>query len=90
MIDHDAIRALNPSVVTIEDVTAYDKDGNIVEYDIEAVKAWVNPEIYKLRRRKAYPDIRDQLDALFHAGVFPADMAAQIQAVKNKYPKSLG
>jgi len=25
---------------------------------------------------------------LFHAGVFPDDMAAQIQAVKDKYPKS--
>jgi hypothetical protein len=24
---------------------------------------------------------------LFHAGVFPADMAATIQAVKDKYPK---
>jgi len=29
----------------------------------------------------------DQLDALFHAGLFPADMAAQIQAIKDKYPK---
>ena len=34
-----------------------------------------------------YPSIGDQLDALFHAGVFPAEMAAQIQAVKDKYPK---
>ena len=34
-----------------------------------------------------YPSIGDQLDALFHAGVFPAGMAATIQAVKDKYPK---
>ena len=88
MIDHDAIRALNPSVINIDDDIAYDKDGKIVKYDVEAAKAWKNPELYKIRRRKAYPDIRDQLDALFHAGVFPPDMAAQIQAVKDKYPKS--
>ena len=39
-------------------------------------------------RADAYPPIGDQLDALFHAGVFPAEMAAQIQAVKDKYPKA--
>ena len=38
-------------------------------------------------RRHEYPEIGDQLDALFHAGVFPAEMAAEIQAVKDKYPK---
>lgn len=42
---------------------------------------------YADKRREEYPAIGDQLDALFHAGVFPADMAAQIQAVKDKYPK---
>ena len=40
------------------------------------------------QRRKEYPSIGDQLDALFHAGVFPAEMAAKIQAVKDKYPKT--
>ena len=38
-------------------------------------------------RKSRYPSIGDQLDALFHAGVFPADMAAKIQAVKDSYPK---
>jgi hypothetical protein len=42
---------------------------------------------YQRDRRLEYPPIGDQLDALFHAGVFPPEMAAQIQAVKNKYPK---
>jgi len=42
---------------------------------------------YADKRREEYPPIGDQLDALFHAGVFPSDMAAQIQAVKDKYPK---
>jgi hypothetical protein len=42
---------------------------------------------YASNRVAEYPSIGDQLDALFHAGVFPADMAAIIQAVKDKYPK---
>jgi hypothetical protein len=42
---------------------------------------------YQRQRRIEYPSIGDQLDALFHAGVFPEEMAAQIQAIKDKYPK---
>lgn len=42
---------------------------------------------YKEKRSEEYPPIGDQLDALFHAGVFPSEMAAKIQAVKDKYPK---
>ena len=42
---------------------------------------------YQRNRASEYPPIGDQLDALFKAGVFPTDMAATLQAVKNKYPK---
>ena len=42
---------------------------------------------YAEQRAAEYPPIGDQLDALFHAGVYPADMAAKIQVVKDKYPK---
>ena len=42
---------------------------------------------YGQARALEYPPIGDQLDALFHAGIFPPEMAAKIQAVKNKYPK---
>jgi hypothetical protein len=42
---------------------------------------------YQRQRAAEYPPIGDQLDALFKAGVFPADMAATLQAVKDKYPK---
>ena len=42
---------------------------------------------YQRLRAPEYPAIGDQLDALFHAGVFPAEMAAKLQAVKDKYPK---
>ena len=43
---------------------------------------------YKDDRKMAYPAIGDQLDALYKAGVFPKEMADQIKAVKEKYPKS--
>lgn len=42
---------------------------------------------YAESRTTEYPSVGDQLDALFHAGVFPPEMAAQLQAVKDKYPK---
>ena len=45
------------------------------------------PLPYTNLRAAAYPSIGDQLDALYHAGVFPADMAAKIKEVKDKYPK---
>lgn len=42
---------------------------------------------YAALRRDAYPPITDQLDALWHAGLFPKEMAAKIAAVKKRYPK---
>jgi len=87
-MNHKAIYALYSNVVSVDDTAgAMDANGNKVEIDIDAVNAWVDPDAYKFSRASEYPPIGDQLDALFHAGVFPADMAAQIQAVKDKYPK---
>ena len=81
------IKKLNPSVVTIRGDVAYDANDNIVEYDKAAVDAYVGAHAYIDKRISEYPPIGDQLDALFKAGAFPADMAAKIQAVKDKYPK---
>ena len=57
----------------------------------QAAKALEQAELaktqYQRNRASEYPPIGDQLDALFKAGVFPTDMAATLQAVKNKYPK---
>jgi phytoene dehydrogenase-like protein len=88
MIDHQVILKLNPSVVTIRGDVAYDADDNIVEYDRDAVEAYAKSKEYITKRVNEYPSIGDQLDALFHAGVFPEEMAEKIQAIKNKYPKS--
>ena len=84
---HIAILKLNPSVVTIRGDVAYDANEQVVSYDAAASQALVDASAYKEQRAAEYPAIGDQLDALFHAGVFPADMAAAIQAVKDKYPK---
>ena len=42
---------------------------------------------YQRLRAPEYPPIGDQLDDLYHLGVFSQEMAAKIQAVKEKYPK---
>jgi hypothetical protein len=42
---------------------------------------------YQENRVSEYPPIGDQLDALYHAGSFPAAMTASIKALKEKYPK---
>lgn len=58
-----------------------------VEAEILRIQAEYDLTEYQRQRAPEYPTIGDQLDALFHAGVFPPEMAAQIQAVKDKYPK---
>ena len=93
-MNHEAIYNTHPSVVRINDsLGAFDVDGNPVTLDQAKVDAEVarlqaesDATKYQRDRKAEYPSIGDQLDALFHAGVFPADMAAQLQAVKDKYP----
>ena len=88
-MNHKAIINLYPQVVSVSDnYGAVDVNGNSVTIDMDAVNAWVDPDAYKAQRASEYPAIGDQLDALYHAGVFPEDMAAQIQAVKERYPKT--
>ena len=58
-----------------------------IQAEITRLQADFEAKEYQRSRAAEYPAIGDQLDALFHAGVFPAEMAAQIQAIKNKYPK---
>jgi len=85
-MNHKAIYKLYPQVVTIDDGTgAFDKDGNKVEVDLARVNAWVDPEAYKYARAKAYPSYADQFDTIFHEGIDA--WKAQIQAVKDRFPK---
>ena len=70
------------------------KDGSKLSFnqaDVDArmieLQAEYNVQEYARDRQVDYPLIGDQLDALYHAGVFPANMAARIKETKDKYPK---
>ena len=87
-MNHKAIYALYPNVITVDDgAGVFDKDGNKVEIDMDAVNAWVDPEAYVAKRVAEYPTIGDQLDALWKGGDAQAEMLAKVMAVKAKYPK---
>lgn len=95
MIRHEAYYNTHPEVAVVdEDEGVFDVNGHPVLLDMTAVEA-ENGRLaqeeeaneYQTQRSFEYPSIGDQLDALFHAGVFPAEMAAEIQAIKDKYPK---
>jgi hypothetical protein len=85
---NNAITTLYPQVVVIRGDVAYDKDGQKVTYDNNAVEALIASEAYKAKRAAEYPSFTDYLD-----GIVKGDNA-QVQAyidacnaVKNKYPK---
>ena len=89
MNKHDAIRAVNSSVVTIRGDDAFDADGNPVTYDETAVQAYIDAYAYIAKRQAEYPPMTDYLD-----GIAKGDQAqinkyiADCQAVKAKYPKA--
>ena len=85
MNKHDAIRAVNSSVVTIRGDNAFDSAGNPVAYDEAAVQAYIDANAYKEKRANAYPSITDQLDILYHSGF--DTWKSTIQTVKERFPK---
>jgi len=85
---YPSIFKLYPEVITIRQDVAYDANNNVVHYDVAAVQAHANSQLYISQRAAEYPPITDYLD-----GVVKGDQA-QIQkyiedclAVKAKYPK---
>lgn len=88
-MNHDAIYALYPQVVTIDDgAGAFDAQGNQVEISMDAVNAWVDPNAYKAKRAAEYPPITDYLDGVVKGDQVQIDKyIADCQAVKAKYPK---
>lgn len=79
----------NEDYSTIRWIIEPSKMPSISELETEAQRLLTDQQSkeYQRLRKIEYPTIGDQLDALFHAGVFPPDMQAKIQAVKDKYPK---
>ena len=86
----NAIFAIYPTVVTIRGDVAYDKDGNVVEYNEVTVQTYIDANEYKSLRQ--YPSLGDQLDMLWHAidaGTLnkTSDFYKAIKAVKDAHPK---
>ena len=88
-MNHNAIYALYPSVVTVDDTDgARDAQGNKVEIDMAAVNAWVDPNAYKAKRIAEYPPITDYLDGVVKGNQAQIDKyIADCLTVKAKYPK---
>ena len=88
-MNHKAIYALYPNVVSIDDTHgAFDKDGNQVTIDESAVNAWTDPEQYKYDRQSEYKTIAEQLDMQYWDGVNgTTNWQDHINAIKTKYPK---
>lgn len=85
MTKHEAIYALYPNVVTIRNDDAYDANENLVVYDEQVVANKMASMVYFSQRQFEYPSFADQFDTIFHEGLDA--WKAQIQAVKDKYPK---
>jgi len=88
-MNHKAIYALYPNVVTIDDTAgAFDADGNQVTIDMDAVNAWTDPEQYKYDRQSEYKTIAEQLDMQYWDAVNgTTNWQDHINAIKTKYPK---
>ena len=88
-MNHKAIYALYPNVVSVDDTAgAMDADGNSVTVDMDAVNAWVDPNQYKYDRATAYPSMQEQLDMQYWDGVNgTTTWQDAIEAVKTGNPK---
>ena len=98
-MNHDAIRNINPAVVTIRGDVAYDANEKVIEidqavYDAEVARleAEHNATQYQRDRQAEYPSIDELVVALWE-GVVEERMASvtalegRRQAIKEKYPK---
>ncbi len=91
-----AVQLLKPdytefSFSTTEIVDWMDNDNPPTKEELDAKIAELKVEYdsleYARDRSMSYPAIGDQLDALYHAGVFPEDMTAKLKKVKDDNPK---
>jgi len=92
---HQAYYNLYPEVVSVDEgLGPLDVKGNpvtvddiLVQQESDRLEVYEQTKAYQLDREMNYPTVGDQLDALYHAGVFPVEMQDQIKAIKDKYPK---
>ena len=58
-----------------------------VSAKITELQSAFDAQAYARARKPLYPAIGDQLDDLYHAGVFSAEMTATLKKVKDDNPK---
>jgi hypothetical protein len=56
-----------------------------VNTEVTRLQAEYDAQLYA--RNRQYPPLGDQLDDLYHAGVFSAEMTAKLKKVKDDNPK---
>lgn len=86
----NAIYKLYPQVVTTNGDEAFDAEGNLVDYDKQAVQAYVDSQAYIAKRQAEYPPMTDYLDAIVKGDT--AQQQAYIDAclaVKQRHPKGV-
>ena len=88
-MNHKAIYALYPNVVSIDDKAgAMDKDGKPVAVNMSDVNAWVDPNAYKYERQAAYAPLAEQLDMQYHDTMNNTETwLDHIRSVKEAHPK---
>jgi hypothetical protein len=84
-MNHETIYKLYPQVATIRGEDVFDAEGNQVAIDQSLVDAEIAKTAYIGKRQAEYPSFADQFDKIFHEGIDA--WKAEIQAVKDKYPK---
>jgi len=77
-VHDDSVTWINP-----ENPPITDEQIAVEQQRLQIIHDWHE---YRRNRVAEYPTIQEQLDALYHAGVFPPEMTARIRAVKEKYP----
>jgi hypothetical protein len=82
---HQIIYKLYPQIVRTLGENAFDAEGNQVAIDQSLVDAEIARTAYIGKRQAEYPSYADQFDKIFHEGIDA--WKAEIQAVKDKYPK---
>ena len=58
-----------------------------IDAELKKLQDEYDAQAYARIRKPLYPDIGDQLDALYHKGAFSTEMAAKIKKVKDDNPK---
>ena len=90
---HEAIYSLYSNVVRIDGNTAYDSNGNVVEFNetkVETEAARLQAEYdaneYQRKRSSEYPSWQKQLEKIYDDGI-DAWKTEMVDPVKAKYPK---